>query len=132
MLFFIFLFKTIISRTTKRSQTFYDGEEGHPSGILHLPMDTPFCPDTSTCLKECCETLNYAVHPTGQPWPLTSLCVLHGNTHTHQTHDGGCCRITLLNTQGFSMQSNALIFICSFVKFHGKYLKFCNTVLVVL
>ncbi|XP_045102954.1 S-methyl-5'-thioadenosine phosphorylase-like isoform X3 [Portunus trituberculatus] len=54
-----------IDRTTKRSQTFYDGEEGHPAGILHLPMDTPFCSDTATILKRCCDDMGYTVHPTG-------------------------------------------------------------------
>ncbi|KAK4308888.1 hypothetical protein Pmani_019441 [Petrolisthes manimaculis] len=54
-----------IDRTTKRSPTFYDGEEGHPTGILHLPMDTPFCPDTSKILEDCCKELGYAVHPKG-------------------------------------------------------------------
>lgn len=54
-----------IDRTTKRAQTFHDGEEGHPPGILHLPMDTPFCPDTRKHLETSCKELNYAVHPTG-------------------------------------------------------------------
>lgn len=54
-----------IDRTTKRSQTFYDGEEGHPPGILHIPMDTPFCSDTRTLLRECCEALGYSFHPKG-------------------------------------------------------------------
>lgn len=54
-----------IDRTTKRSQTFHDGEEGHEAGILHLPMNIPFCPDTSAHLRKCCEELGYSVHPTG-------------------------------------------------------------------
>lgn len=54
-----------IDRTTKRAQTFHDGEEGHPKGILHLPMDTPFCPDTRAVLRKCCEELDYPFHSTG-------------------------------------------------------------------
>lgn len=54
-----------IDRTTKRSQTFYDGEEGHPTGILHLPMDTPFCPDTRKILEDSCKELEYSMHSKG-------------------------------------------------------------------
>ncbi|KAG7167661.1 S-methyl-5'-thioadenosine phosphorylase-like [Homarus americanus] len=54
-----------IDRTTKRAQTFYDGEEGHPRGIFHLPMDTPFCTDTRSILEKSCRELGYDVHPTG-------------------------------------------------------------------
>uniref|UniRef100_A0A915M5T3 Nucleoside phosphorylase domain-containing protein n=1 Tax=Meloidogyne javanica TaxID=6303 RepID=A0A915M5T3_MELJA len=32
----------ILSRTTKRSQTFYDGLPGHPEGICHIPMYPTF------------------------------------------------------------------------------------------
>lgn len=54
-----------IDRTTKRQQTFYDGEDGHPPGILHLSMDTPFCKDTQQILLDTCKELGYSVHPTG-------------------------------------------------------------------
>lgn len=63
------------SRTTKRAQTFHDGEEGHPPGILHLPMDTPYCADSRKHLERACKELGYTVHPTGWliqhfPWSL--------------------------------------------------------------
>lgn len=54
-----------IDRTTKRHQTFYDGADNHPSGILHLPMDTPFCGDTRKLLLDSCQELGYTAHPTG-------------------------------------------------------------------
>ncbi|XP_047496874.1 S-methyl-5'-thioadenosine phosphorylase-like [Penaeus chinensis] len=54
-----------IDRTTKRHQTFYDGADNHPPGILHLPMDTPFCEDTRKLLLESCQELGYTSHSTG-------------------------------------------------------------------
>ncbi|KAK7074740.1 hypothetical protein SK128_016301 [Halocaridina rubra] len=54
-----------IDRTTKRQQTFYDASEGHPPGILHLPMDTPFCSDTRQIILNTCNELGYAVHSKG-------------------------------------------------------------------
>lgn len=54
-----------IDRTTKRHQTFYDGADNHPPGILHLPMDTPFCGDTRKLLLDSCQELGYTAHPTG-------------------------------------------------------------------
>jgi len=35
-----------IDRTTKRVSTFYDGKEGSPAGICHMPMHDPYCPHT--------------------------------------------------------------------------------------
>lgn len=35
-----------IDRTTKRVSTFYDGKEGSPAGICHIPMHDPYCPHT--------------------------------------------------------------------------------------
>lgn len=35
-----------IDRTTKRVSTFYDGKEGSPVGICHMPMHDPYCPHT--------------------------------------------------------------------------------------
>ncbi|KAF7271755.1 hypothetical protein GWI33_015398 [Rhynchophorus ferrugineus] len=33
-----------LDRTTKRQQTFYDGESGHPPGVCHMPMEPAFHP----------------------------------------------------------------------------------------
>lgn len=54
-----------IDRTTKRHQTFYDGETDHPPGILHIPMDTPFCKDTRKIVLNACNELGFKVHPNG-------------------------------------------------------------------
>ncbi|XP_042869642.1 LOW QUALITY PROTEIN: S-methyl-5'-thioadenosine phosphorylase-like [Penaeus japonicus] len=54
-----------IDRTTKRHQTFYDGADNHPPGILHLPMDTPFCEDTRKLLLQSCQELGHTAHSTG-------------------------------------------------------------------
>ena len=35
-----------IDRTTKRVSTFYDGKEGSPAGICHIPMHDPYCAHT--------------------------------------------------------------------------------------
>ncbi|CAG0913365.1 unnamed protein product [Notodromas monacha] len=40
------LLDQFIDRTTKRVQTFFDGEVGSPPGICHLPLETPFCEHT--------------------------------------------------------------------------------------
>lgn len=39
-----------IDRTTKRVSTFYDGKEGSPVGICHIPMHDPYCPHTRKVL----------------------------------------------------------------------------------
>lgn len=39
---FVFI-NQFIDRTTKRPSTLYDGEQGHLKGVLHIPMDEPFC-----------------------------------------------------------------------------------------
>ncbi|KAI3420088.1 hypothetical protein GPALN_003418 [Globodera pallida] len=38
----VVLVDSFIDRTTKREQTFYDGEPGHPPGVCHLPMHPAF------------------------------------------------------------------------------------------
>lgn len=37
---------TLNSRTTKRVQTFYDGQPTSPPGVCHIPMAEPFCNKT--------------------------------------------------------------------------------------
>ncbi|XP_076048616.1 methylthioadenosine phosphorylase [Oratosquilla oratoria] len=54
-----------IDRTTKRHQTFYDGEVGHPKGVLHIPMEKPFCPHTRKLVIEACHDLGVAAHSSG-------------------------------------------------------------------
>lgn len=38
----IVVIDSLIDRTTKRETTFYDGKEGHPEGICHMPMHPTF------------------------------------------------------------------------------------------
>ena len=46
----IVLLDQFIDRTTKRQQTFYDGGADSPQGVCHIPMHTPFCPETRKVL----------------------------------------------------------------------------------
>lgn len=42
----IVILDNFIDRTTKRTQTFYDGKELSPFGVCHLPMEPAFCEKT--------------------------------------------------------------------------------------
>ena len=52
-------------RTTKRTQTFYDGTNPNMHGICHLPADEPFCARTRACLEQAAKESNISVHSTG-------------------------------------------------------------------
>ncbi|KAB7503705.1 S-methyl-5'-thioadenosine phosphorylase [Armadillidium nasatum] len=54
-----------IDRTTKRASTFYDGSREEFKGILHVPMDTPFCTRTRDILKDASLSFNYKTHSKG-------------------------------------------------------------------
>ncbi|XP_020607452.1 S-methyl-5'-thioadenosine phosphorylase-like [Orbicella faveolata] len=54
-----------IDRTTKRVSTFYDGKEGSPVGICHIPMHDPYCPHTRKILIEAAKELNLSHHSSG-------------------------------------------------------------------
>ncbi|GFR00878.1 s-methyl-5'-thioadenosine phosphorylase [Trichonephila clavata] len=54
-----------IDRTTKRDSTFYDGKETSLKGVCHIPMDTPFCPDTRQILIESAKELKVPFHESG-------------------------------------------------------------------
>lgn len=54
-----------IDRTHTRAQTFYDGSEGSPCGICHIPLAEPFCPQTSEIVYKCAEELGYSCHKGG-------------------------------------------------------------------
>ncbi|XP_063225264.1 S-methyl-5'-thioadenosine phosphorylase [Bacillus rossius redtenbacheri] len=56
---------SFVDRTRVRSQTFYDGEEGSPAGVCHLPMEPAFCPDTRQVVVECARELGLDFRPTG-------------------------------------------------------------------
>lgn len=54
-----------IDRTSKRSQTFYDGNELSPIGVCHLPMEPAFCPKTRQILINTAKELGIDVHEKG-------------------------------------------------------------------
>jgi len=54
-----------IDRTTKRQSTYYDGKETSLKGVCHIPMHTPFCPDTRQILIETAKELGITHHETG-------------------------------------------------------------------
>jgi len=61
---------SFIDRTHKREQSFYDGEEGHPPGICHIPMHPIFNEKLREILISCAKELNIDYHPHG-----TSVCI---------------------------------------------------------
>ncbi|GFY70812.1 s-methyl-5'-thioadenosine phosphorylase [Trichonephila inaurata madagascariensis] len=54
-----------IDRTTKRDSTFYDGKETSLKGVCHIPMGTPFCPDTRQILIESAKEVKVPFHESG-------------------------------------------------------------------
>ncbi|KAI5625234.1 S-methyl-5'-thioadenosine phosphorylase [Silurus asotus] len=61
----IVLIDQFIDRTTKRAQTFHDGELHSPPGVCHIPMAEPFCSRTREVLNEAARTLGVAFHASG-------------------------------------------------------------------
>jgi len=57
---------SFIDRTTKRMLTYYDGTPETPmKGILHMPMDKPFCQVTRGILIETAKEVGVPCHQTG-------------------------------------------------------------------
>lgn len=56
---------SFIDRTTKRSQTFYDGSSQSDLGVCHLPMSPAFCERTRKLLIDTAKELGLEAHPTG-------------------------------------------------------------------
>ncbi|XP_030759486.1 S-methyl-5'-thioadenosine phosphorylase-like [Sitophilus oryzae] len=54
-----------IDRTTKRIQTFYDGEPNNPKGICHLPMEPALCEHTRKVILETAKSINQEVRDGG-------------------------------------------------------------------
>lgn len=54
-----------IDRTTKRHSTFFDGQSTSLKGVCHIPMHTPFCPDTRQILIETAKELGVSHHESG-------------------------------------------------------------------
>ena len=52
-------------RTTKRQNTFYDGQEGSPQGMCFLPMSEPFCKYTREIVQQTAVEMGLRIHPKG-------------------------------------------------------------------
>ncbi|KAJ8963352.1 hypothetical protein NQ318_018824, partial [Aromia moschata] len=61
----IVILDNFIDRTVGRHQTFYDGEQGHPEGVCHLPMEPAYCELTRKAISEVADELGFAVHRKG-------------------------------------------------------------------
>ncbi|KAK2852192.1 hypothetical protein Q7C36_007393 [Tachysurus vachellii] len=66
----IVLIDQFIDRTTKRAQTFHDGELRSPPGVSHIPMAEPFCSRTREVLSEAARSLGVSFHVSG-----TMVCI---------------------------------------------------------
>ncbi|CAJ0937506.1 unnamed protein product, partial [Mesorhabditis belari] len=56
---------SIFDRTHRRIQTFFDGEEGHPKGVIHLPSDPVYDEKLRQLLIGCARDLGYTYHDRG-------------------------------------------------------------------
>uniref|UniRef100_UPI00358F2CFE S-methyl-5'-thioadenosine phosphorylase isoform X2 n=1 Tax=Myxine glutinosa TaxID=7769 RepID=UPI00358F2CFE len=54
-----------IDRTTKRKQSFYDGEGGSPQGVCHIPMADPFCNQMRQVMIAAAKELSLRFHDCG-------------------------------------------------------------------
>uniref|UniRef100_A0A668UH08 Purine nucleoside phosphorylase n=1 Tax=Oreochromis aureus TaxID=47969 RepID=A0A668UH08_OREAU len=61
----IVIIDQFIDRTTKRSQTLYDGQPTSPPGVCHVPMAEPFCNKTREVLVEVARSLGVKCHVRG-------------------------------------------------------------------
>ncbi|XP_066257458.1 S-methyl-5'-thioadenosine phosphorylase-like [Euwallacea similis] len=59
------LIDNFIDRTTKRQQTFYDGEENHAKGICHMPMEPAFCHRTRKVILDTANDIGVPVRNGG-------------------------------------------------------------------
>uniref|UniRef100_H3DL06 Purine nucleoside phosphorylase n=1 Tax=Tetraodon nigroviridis TaxID=99883 RepID=H3DL06_TETNG len=58
----IVIIDQFIDRTTRRVQTFYDGQPISPPGVCHIPMAEPFCNRTREVLLEVARSLGVKCH----------------------------------------------------------------------
>ncbi|XP_006037555.1 S-methyl-5'-thioadenosine phosphorylase [Alligator sinensis] len=61
----IIIIDQFIDRTTKRHQTFYDGQYCGLSGVCHIPMNEPFCTKTREVLIEIAKKIGLKCHSKG-------------------------------------------------------------------
>eukprot|EP00794_Sanderia_malayensis_P008189 gene8189-9067_t len=55
----------LFDRTYRRETSFYDGKDGSPIGICHIPMHEPFCSETRKILQESSKELGIKYHEKG-------------------------------------------------------------------
>jgi len=58
----IVILDDFIDRTTKRPLTFYDNSSPDHVGVSHVPMNQPFCPRLSECVRCSIEGLGFPHH----------------------------------------------------------------------
>ncbi|CAJ0587765.1 unnamed protein product, partial [Mesorhabditis spiculigera] len=56
---------SVFDRTHRRVQTFFDGEPGHPPGVIHLPSEPVYCEKLRQLLMQCAKDLEYKHHDGG-------------------------------------------------------------------
>ncbi|XDC71435.1 hypothetical protein R6Z07F_002608 [Ovis aries] len=61
----IIIIDQFIDRTTRRLQTFYEGNHSCARGVCHIPMAEPFCPKTREVLIETAKKLGLRCHSKG-------------------------------------------------------------------
>lgn len=61
----IVILDDFIDRTKSRVITFYDGEEGSPVGVCHLPMSPAFCEKLRGVIVTTAKEVGVDVHPSG-------------------------------------------------------------------
>lgn len=61
----IVILNDFIDRTKKRILTFYDGEEGSPPGVCHMPMSPAFCDKLREVIITTAKEIGIHVHPSG-------------------------------------------------------------------
>ncbi|CAH0551464.1 unnamed protein product [Brassicogethes aeneus] len=59
------LLSSFIDRTTKRLQTFHDGESCHPLGVCHLPMEPAFSEPLRQTVLSTAKSLDIPIHEKG-------------------------------------------------------------------
>uniref|UniRef100_A0A5K3FVY2 Purine nucleoside phosphorylase n=1 Tax=Mesocestoides corti TaxID=53468 RepID=A0A5K3FVY2_MESCO len=81
----IVVLNQLFDRTHNRKQTFYDGEPGHPVGVVHLSAADPYCEETRKVLIEAARKFIPSIYTPGQ------VRSEHDEPHLHTT--GSCVTI---------------------------------------
>lgn len=91
----IVILNDFIDRTTSRTITFYDGEEGSPVGVCHLPVAPVFCEKLREVVVNTAKEAGIDVHPTG-----TVVCIegprysTRAESHVYRSWNGDLVGMT--------------------------------------